>query len=320
MSSKKLITVFGATGNQGGSVIASILSHPELSSQYAIRGVTRDPTKPSAAGLKAKGVEPVKGDLSDPASLRTAIEGSYAVFAVTNYWETMSKSTEIAQGKAIVDAAIDSKVSHLILSTLPNVTELTDGVLKNVEHFDSKAEVSVYAESLKEKAGMVVTHFMPAYFMSNMKDLIRKDQDGQLAVTLPWTADTTHVPMIDIRSDTGKYVMGALVQGKKADGKWIQAVSDWRTPSEILKTISEVGGTPEIKFVEIPAETWAGFLPLPKHAAVELAENMTLIKDYSYYGKGTEKKQQELGDAYVLEGEKLVTWAEYVKDNGPWGK
>ena len=80
----KLLTVFGATGNQGGSVIKAVLAHPTLSKEYSLRGITRDTSKPAAQALQSKGVETVKADLNDPTSLRQAIEGSYAVFAVTN--------------------------------------------------------------------------------------------------------------------------------------------------------------------------------------------------------------------------------------------
>jgi uncharacterized protein YbjT (DUF2867 family) len=55
----KILTVFGATGNQGGSVIKNILAIPELSKTYKIRGVTRDVSKPAAVALKEKGVEMV---------------------------------------------------------------------------------------------------------------------------------------------------------------------------------------------------------------------------------------------------------------------
>jgi uncharacterized protein YbjT (DUF2867 family) len=60
----KLITVFGATGNQGGSVIRNILEHPELSKTYKIRAITRDVNKPAAVALKEKGAEVVA--VSDP--------------------------------------------------------------------------------------------------------------------------------------------------------------------------------------------------------------------------------------------------------------
>jgi uncharacterized protein YbjT (DUF2867 family) len=56
----KIFTVFGATGNQGGSVIKAILADPVLSKQFKLRGVTRDVSKPTAQALAAKGVEIVK--------------------------------------------------------------------------------------------------------------------------------------------------------------------------------------------------------------------------------------------------------------------
>lgn len=80
----KYLTVFGATGSQGGSVIRAVLAHPQLSKEYHLRAVTRDSTKPAAEALKAKGVDVVQGDLKDPASIAAAVAGSYAVFGVTN--------------------------------------------------------------------------------------------------------------------------------------------------------------------------------------------------------------------------------------------
>jgi uncharacterized protein YbjT (DUF2867 family) len=55
----KLITVFGSTGNQGGSVVRAILNHPSLSKEWKVRGVTRNPNKPDAQAMVAKGVEMV---------------------------------------------------------------------------------------------------------------------------------------------------------------------------------------------------------------------------------------------------------------------
>ena len=55
----KLITVFGATGNQGGSVVEAILADPQLSKEFKIRGITRDTTKKSAQDLAKRGVEVV---------------------------------------------------------------------------------------------------------------------------------------------------------------------------------------------------------------------------------------------------------------------
>jgi hypothetical protein len=53
----KLITVFGATGNQGGSVVKHILADPILSKGFKVRGITRDVSKPAAKSLSDQGVE-----------------------------------------------------------------------------------------------------------------------------------------------------------------------------------------------------------------------------------------------------------------------
>lgn len=55
----KILTVFGATGNQGGSVIRAILNDAALSKEFKIRGITRDVSKPASKNLQAKGVEMV---------------------------------------------------------------------------------------------------------------------------------------------------------------------------------------------------------------------------------------------------------------------
>lgn len=46
-----------------------------------------------------------KADLNNKDSLVKAFKGSYAVFAVTNYWESLDMQVEIQQGKNIADAA-----------------------------------------------------------------------------------------------------------------------------------------------------------------------------------------------------------------------
>lgn len=54
-----LLTVFGATGVQGGSVVRSVLADPELSKTFKIRAVTRDVSKAPAQELAKQGVEVV---------------------------------------------------------------------------------------------------------------------------------------------------------------------------------------------------------------------------------------------------------------------
>jgi uncharacterized protein YbjT (DUF2867 family) len=101
----KLLVIIGATGKQGGSVIKSILSDPAASKQFKLRGVTRDTSKDASKVLADQGVEMVAADLDDKASLVKAFEGAYGVYAVTDFWATMDKDTEVKQGKNMADAA-----------------------------------------------------------------------------------------------------------------------------------------------------------------------------------------------------------------------
>jgi NmrA-like family. len=60
----KLITVFGATGNQGGSVIDAILADGQLSKDFKVRGITRDTSKKSAQELAKRGGRSCRGKIS----------------------------------------------------------------------------------------------------------------------------------------------------------------------------------------------------------------------------------------------------------------
>ena len=82
---QKLIVVVGATGGQGGSVITSFLKD----GNWRIRGLTRNPESEKAKALSAKGVEMVKGDLGDLASLGTAFSGANVIFTIMDYYENL---------------------------------------------------------------------------------------------------------------------------------------------------------------------------------------------------------------------------------------
>ena len=116
----KIITVFGATGAQGGGVVRALLGQ----SGYTVRAVTRDPTATKAVALKEKGCEVVQASLDDGDAIRNAIKGSYGVFLVTNYWQDFDKQKEIDQGKRAADICKEEGVKHLIYSGLERVDKI----------------------------------------------------------------------------------------------------------------------------------------------------------------------------------------------------
>jgi hypothetical protein len=128
LAMSKLLVVFGATGQQGGSVVSHVLNDAELSKQYKVRAVTRDPSSSKAEALKTKGVEVVKADLSDPASLSSALKGAHTIFFLTSpSMGPNAKSDELGQGKGVADAAVAAGVQYIIFSTLPHVERLSGG-------------------------------------------------------------------------------------------------------------------------------------------------------------------------------------------------
>lgn len=61
---KKIITVFGATGMQGGSVALTFLTDPKLKSEWSVRAITRDTKKPASKNLAKLGAELVTVSLA----------------------------------------------------------------------------------------------------------------------------------------------------------------------------------------------------------------------------------------------------------------
>jgi len=162
--SEPLLVVVGATGTQGGSVIRTFLS----SSQWRIRGLTRNPSSASAQALAAQGVEMVQADVDKPSTLPAAFAGATAIFAVTDFWgpfralaidpdrqkqvlkhnQTInhwSYEKEAAQAKGIMDAAAKVNVlERFIWSGLSAPKKISGGKYTWVYHFDSKAEATEY--------------------------------------------------------------------------------------------------------------------------------------------------------------------------------
>lgn len=116
---QKILLVFGATGQQGGSAIDCILRDPCLSKQYRIRAVTCDASKPAAQKLSARGVDVVQGDANDHESLTRVMQGANSTFIVTlpDFDAANAKIVEIDRGKAIADAAVAAGLEHIIFSS-----------------------------------------------------------------------------------------------------------------------------------------------------------------------------------------------------------
>ncbi|KAL8778421.1 MAG: hypothetical protein Q9213_007421 [Squamulea squamosa] len=287
MSDKKVFVVFGATGTQGGSVINSVLSDPAAAQEFRIRGITRDPSKPNAQALAARGVECVAGEIGDKASLTKAITGAHSVYAVTNYWEKMDQKLEFEQGKNIADICKETGVQHLIWSGLFNVTKLSNGKYPNVYHFDSKANIESYIREI----GVPSSTFMPGFYMSNLETMLKPSPQPPHAYTLALPMPpSTPIPFFDAAADTGKFVKAMLTKRDKVLGKRVYAATEYYTAVDVPKIFSEVKkeAGKGASFVTIDKDTYKKELTgagMPEFAAQEMYENMAFMDEFGYYGK-----------------------------------
>ncbi|PGH15380.1 hypothetical protein AJ80_05564 [Polytolypa hystricis UAMH7299] len=299
----KLITVFGATGNQGGSVIKHILEDPQLSKEYKTRAITRDTSKKSAQELAKQGVEVVSANLNSVDSLTSALQGSHTVFLVTNYWETANGDIEYSQGKNVTDVAKKVGVSHIIFSSLLHVAEATKGRLSHVPHFDSKANIEKY---IRDSGLSYCTFVLPGYYMSNYTQMITKGEDGVYQLFYPVDGKKAKFPLFDAAEDTGLFVKACLKNADKLQGKRILEASEYLTAEEIIDTFSKVTGK-KAAFIQVTPEQYKA--SLPEAVAEEYLENQLFVEEPGYFlGKS-------LDDSLKLLESKPTTWAEFVKKN-----
>src|SRR4029078_11528996 len=106
MTNDRDILITGVTGNQGGAVAQALQA-----SGFRLRGLTRKTESERAAALARHGVEVVKGDLDDEATLRRALAGAWGVFSVQNAAEAGVEREE-AQGQRPATLGPDAGVQQ----------------------------------------------------------------------------------------------------------------------------------------------------------------------------------------------------------------
>src|SRR5258707_7409479 len=106
LETNKAIT--GVTGNQGGAGAQALQG-----TGFYLRGLTRMPDSERAAALARHGVDVVKGDLDDEATLRRALAGTWGVFGVQNAGEAGVEPGD-AQSKRPAKLARQARVGHYV--------------------------------------------------------------------------------------------------------------------------------------------------------------------------------------------------------------
>jgi uncharacterized protein YbjT (DUF2867 family) len=231
--------VTGASGGQGGATARALLRADE-----PVRALTRNPA--ALDELRDLGAEVVYADLGDPASVRTALAGTRALFAVTTPFGT-NADTETRQGIALLDtAAVTPGLDHVVFTSAINADRAT-----GIPHFDSKYVIEEHLRSL----GLPWTVIAPAVFMDNYTSAraLQSLREGKLRLPLP---AGTPLPLIS-NADVGAFAALALRRPAEFTGRRIDIAADELTPAQIAAAITTAVGAP-IEFEEVPlAETYS---------------------------------------------------------------
>lgn len=261
MSSKKIITVFGATGAQGGGLARAILN--DKNSEFSVRAVTRDTNSDKAKELAKLGAEVVAADVDDAASIQKALEGAYGAYFVTFYWAHFSPEKELAEAAHFAEAAKAAGLQHAIWSTLEDTREWVPlesdqmptlmGKYK-VPHFDAKGE----GDKKFIEAGVPTTFLRASFYWDNFIYFgagPKKGPDGKYYLTFP----LDDKKMAGIASeDIGKCAYTIFKRGKEFIGKTVGIAGEHVTGQEMAAAMSKAVGQ-EIIYNNVTPETYRGF-------------------------------------------------------------
>src|SRR6266542_909695 len=245
-TNEKLIAVIGATGQQGGGVVRAL----QASGQFKVRALSRNPGK-----HRELADEVVEADLDRPETLKSAFEGAYGVFLVTNYWQ--EGTDELKQATAAVRAAKDAGVKHFIWSTLPDVEAISGGKF-NVPHFTGKAKTD---RVVKDGGFENYTFVIAPFYYQNLIGVLapQKQADGSVGWALPLDPTVRSIHMGDI-TELGNLVAGAFAHPDQAGhGEYLPLVGDFMSFNEVIDTLNRQGHN--FSFNQVPREVYADLFP-----------------------------------------------------------
>lgn len=261
MSDKKVIAVVGATGQQGGGLVNSILADPD--GPFRVRALTRDPGSEKGRALAAQGAEVVAADVDDEASLRRGFEGAHGAFCVTFFWNHFSPEKETEQAAAMARAATAAGVSHAVWSTLEDtrlLVPLSDDRMPTlagkykVPHFDAKGEANHFFTD----AGLPTTFLHTSFYWDNFLYFgmgPKPGSDGVLAITLPM-GDRKLAGIAS--EDIGRCAHGIFAQGERHVGKRVGIAGGHPTGAQMAASFTALLGR-EVRYDAVPPAVYRSF-------------------------------------------------------------
>ncbi len=336
------VVVFGATGNQGMSVVKGLLA--DTRKKYTIRATSRDISQEKARAVKAldpERIELVECDFDDINSCASAADGVDGAFLVTDYFEGAGEDpdVELQHAKNVIDACeASSSVRHLVFSTLEDIDEMNKrlnlgmpmiedgrGQRRSVAPmFDGKAKAASYARTKKLSCTFVLLPLYSERFFELLAPELKENgdaSDSDMVMHVPRVEEGDEELQVMCTSidDLGPAVANIFDSYHVFAGREIGLVTDFVTISEVAETITEVfyketdaDGTVrkgKLEKKEVTVDAW-------------VEKKGTTAKDlgqlFSYYSKtDAVKKRRSIAQTLELvpDAKPLKEWIESNRNN-----
>ncbi len=237
------ILVTGATGKQGGAVVAALLK-----AGRSVRAMTRDTQSSAAQALGAQGVEVVKGDFNDTASLDAALVGVDGVFSMQMGSHPGDPETEVVTGKALIEAAGRAGVRVVVHTSVARAGDQQNFVGWDERHWEplywnNKAAV---IEMVKAQGFPYWVILKPALIMENLVPPMVTNMYPSLAERGQF--DTAIAP--DTRldwiaaQDIGAFAAAAFADPERFNGREIELAGDTITLPDLAAKLTKATGKP----------------------------------------------------------------------------
>ncbi|MBB5729044.1 uncharacterized protein YbjT (DUF2867 family) [Sphingomonas prati] len=233
---KNSILVFGATGQQGGSVTAALLK-----AGWPVRALVRDTASAKSVALRDAGAELVQGNLADTAAIQHAMEGVHGVFSVqpSSPGGELSDEDEVRYGISIADLANGSGVEHFVYTSGAAVGDKPTGL----GHFDSKARIEAHIRTLP----MTSTIVRPAAFMEMLVMPGFGLDEGHFTFFPKPDQSMQFIAVEDI----GKFVAAVFNDPARFGGTTFEIASDTVTGHDLETLFTKAAGRP-ITYARFP--------------------------------------------------------------------
>ncbi|KAJ5749528.1 hypothetical protein N7533_006556 [Penicillium manginii] len=221
IQAKKIVTVFGGTGNQGSSVARSLLAHKDKI--FHVRVVTRDPRSDKAKAIASLGAD------------------------------------DYDLGVSVIDSAEKAGVQHVVFSSGPSITNATKGRI-HIEGFETKYQAEQYGRKKKFTSftPILCASFMECFLEDSFVEAFGgfpwnpNPETGEVEFRTPDYGGKGDMPWVSCEDDLGDIVHGILLNPSKYDQVLVQATSQQITMSDVASSYTQATGIPA-QYEELPS-------------------------------------------------------------------